>query len=74
MSEKGAIDIEKCTSRFKRGSSCRCLPKCSVCGFGPHMAVHGPFYGKPPGSEPYDHEYKPDTPTDSRAGADGKRD
>lgn len=24
----------------RRGSNCRCLPKCAVCGWGKHMAIH----------------------------------
>jgi hypothetical protein len=52
----GAIDIETCVTRTRTGS-CRCLPKC-ICGYGPHSALHGPFYGQQPGTKPYDHEYQ----------------
>jgi len=60
----GAVDLSKCRKSFdRRIKYCDCGPKCSVCGFGPHMAVHGPVLGMPPGSAPYDHEYRPTTPT-----------
>lgn len=52
----GAVDFKECP---QYGSSCRCEPKCAVCGFGKHMAVHGPHYGEPPGSKPWGHEFKP---------------
>jgi hypothetical protein len=57
----GAIDIFNCATRRIGFQNCRCKPGCRICGFGPHMAVHGPFYGKPVGSEPYNHGYAPDT-------------
>jgi len=53
----GAVDWAACTNR--RGQNCHCRPKCRRCGYGPHMAIHGPLYGRPPGSEPYGHEYNP---------------
>lgn len=40
--------------------TCTCRPKCKVCGFGPHMAVHLPGKtrdGKT--TEFYDHKYEP---------------
>ena len=65
----GAIDLDACTTRRRYGRQgtsglCRCEPKCSVCGYGPHVAVHGPLYGQLPGSRPAGHEYQP--PTDLR--------
>lgn len=54
----GAIDLDACTTRRKNGL-CRCEPKCKECDFGPHVAIHGPFRGQPPGSKPYGHEYVP---------------
>lgn len=57
----GATDWYECRTRTRAGT-CRCEPKCKVCGWGKHMAVHGPFFGKPPGSKPYDHEFEPLTP------------
>jgi hypothetical protein len=50
----GAVDLSECPTRH-----CVCKPRCEVCGFGKHSAVHGPFYGQPPGSKPYDHRYIP---------------
>ena len=54
----GAIDLDACTTR-RRPALCWCLPKCTVCGYGPHVSVHGPLYGQPPGSRPCGHEYQP---------------
>lgn len=53
----GAIDTRVCQTRIRNGS-CRCLPKCRHCGYGPHMGIHGPCYGQPPGSKPWGHEYE----------------
>ena len=56
-----AIELDECRNRrYGRYGlvGCACRPVCEVCGFGPHMAVHGPFYGAPPGSKPYDHEFR----------------
>lgn len=58
----GAIDLTECPewgSRF----NCAC-EKCAHCGFRKHMAVHGPTYGQPPGSKPYDHEFVPQSTGD----------
>lgn len=64
----GAVDLDACPTRGraapigKRGPpcwSCCCQPKCAVCGFGEHMAIHGPLYGAEPGSKPWGHEYVP---------------
>ena len=62
----GAIDWDACTTRKPRGRGaarglCRCEPKCSVCGYGPHVGIHGPGLGQPPGSRPCGHEYQPPT-------------
>ena len=54
---KGAVDLRACTTRNSSGV-CRCQP-CVVCGFGPHMAVHGPPFGGQPWATPYDHQYQP---------------
>ena len=59
----GAIDLDTCTTR-QGPSLCRCLPRCTVCGYGPHVSVHGPLYGQLPGSRPCGHEYQ--TPTELR--------
>lgn len=71
MSEavSGAVDLSDCPTRrrsgpYNRMGSCRCTP-CKACGFGPHMAIHGPRYGEEPGGEPYGHEYQPPQPEDS---------
>jgi hypothetical protein len=53
---EGAIDLAACPDRPK---GCKCGPRCTICGFNKHMAVHGPFYGALPGSKPYDHQYTP---------------
>jgi hypothetical protein len=53
---KGAVDTRKCP-KFPRVGNCRC-GKCVRCGFQKHTGIHGPFYGKPPGSKPYGHEFK----------------
>lgn len=55
----GAIDFEECPLHRKRGL-CRCLPKCKVCGYGKHTAIHGPRCGEQPGSEPWGHEFEPE--------------
>lgn len=59
----GAIDISKCGNwRGWRLRECMCAP-CIKCGWGPHMAIHGPLDGHPPGSKPWGHEYlAPTTP------------
>lgn len=58
-----SIDTESCPSkRTKTGRiyPCRCFPKCAICGYGPHMAIHGPLYGEAPGEgRPWGHEYQP---------------
>jgi hypothetical protein len=56
----GAADLDACTTRRKGTTVCRCLPKCAVCGHGPHMAIHGPSAGEQPGSKPWGHEYQPE--------------
>lgn len=56
----GAVDLEACPDRnFNGRAACRCKPKCRVCGFGMHMAIHGPLLGEEPGSKPWGHEFKP---------------
>lgn len=51
----GAVDLNECRRSVNR---CTC-GKCARCGFPKHMAIHGPKYGQPPGSEPYGHEFEP---------------
>lgn len=56
----GAVDLCSCPNRRYRLNRWRCdCGKCIVCGHQKHTAIHGPFYGQPPGSKPYGHEYKP---------------
>jgi hypothetical protein len=56
--EHGAVDFNECPrSGYVRSLNyCEC-GHCAVCGFPKHTTVHGPSYGQPPGSEPYDHQY-----------------
>lgn len=59
----GAIDFSECPQANERTylgnkANCRC-EKCAACGWNKHMAVHGPVYGQPAGSKPYDHEFVP---------------
>ena len=56
--QSGAIDVFACPTRAL--APCRCGP-CVVCGFGPHMAIHGPVFGQPPGGPPWGHIYQPQT-------------
>ena len=53
----GAIDVDNCPSKRRPGGTCRCGP-CAECGWGPHMAIHGPKYGQLPGTEPWGHLYQ----------------
>ena len=56
----GALDLSRCRNQGGgRPPNCRCKPVCAICGFGPHMAAHGPAYGEEPGSEPCRHAYEP---------------
>jgi hypothetical protein len=48
----GAVDFEECPDI----RHCHC-GTCVVCGFPKHRAAHGPFLGKPAGSDPFDHQY-----------------
>lgn len=50
----GAVDLSECPYKH----ACACRPRCRKCGYGKHAAVHGPVFGQPPGSKPYDHEYE----------------
>lgn len=71
----GAVDLDECPDiqavrrlreegisemalRRFGGLPCKC-GKCVVCNFPKHSAIHAPFYGSPPGSEPYGHEFVP---------------
>ena len=51
----GAILKDDCPKMH--GTSCQCQPRCAVCSYGPHMAIHGPVYGAERGSKPWGHEY-----------------
>lgn len=46
-----------CCSNRTRGGTCRCVPKCLRCGFGPHAAIHFEFSGRDPGKPPHFHAY-----------------
>jgi hypothetical protein len=64
----GATDYTACPTRRNR-SMCHCQPRCAICGWGKHDAIHGPKYGEPPGSEPWGHAFAPscgpeDNPSD----------
>lgn len=54
----GAVDLSECP-KSQTMRPCKCQPKCRICGFGKHMAVHGPVNGGGPGSKPFGHEYEP---------------
>lgn len=60
MSEQKSIDIMNCPTRRNNGHLCHCTPKCRRCHRGPHVSLHGPLFGSPVGSPPYDHEYRPE--------------
>jgi hypothetical protein len=51
-----AVDLTECPN-YPR--ACRCKPFCEVCGNRKHVSLHGPIYGEPAGTKPYDHEYTP---------------
>lgn len=55
---EGAVDRSECTSNGT-GRTCTCNPRCAVCGFGKHTALHLPLYGCQPGSKPWAHKYIP---------------
>ena len=58
---RGAVDLSRCPQRLRgilRSSYCRCR-KCSVCGFPKHTGVHGPVFGKEPGTKPWGHKFSP---------------
>lgn len=67
--EQGAIAWEGCPTRRRKNWMCECEP-CHVCGFGPHTVIHGPAYGKEPGSKPWGHEYRPADPFAPTQGRD----
>lgn len=56
----GAVDLEECVPHQCRHGHC------AVCGELKHKAAHGPVFGQPPGSPPYDHEFVPTTNSGSR--------
>lgn len=49
-----SVDLSECP---REPGKCRC-EMCRYCGSRKHMSVHGPFYGKNAGSEPYSHEFQ----------------
>jgi len=55
MADRRAIPNE--CQNYTVGGTCRCQPKCLVCGFGPHMAVHLGTRADP--QLAYDHQYEP---------------
>lgn len=60
----GGLDMFDCPTKKGRRAkypSCLCKPKCAICGFGPHMAIHSHGLGQPVGSEPVGHEYEAGT-------------
>jgi len=57
-----AIQSE-CPNRTTISGSCRCQPKCKVCGYGPHMGVHMGTKADP--TLAFDHEYQPKTTTEA---------
>lgn len=54
-----SINVLACPSRWGRTGNCRCVPKCAWCGYGPHMAAHGPVANEPVGGRPYGHAFDP---------------
>lgn len=56
---RGAIDYEACPTR-DRYRRCNCA-KCAKCGYAKHMGIHGPLYGKAPGTKAYGHNFIPRT-------------
>lgn len=48
----------QCNNRTVAGT-CRCLPKCKQCGWGPHMGIHLGCKDAP--HVAYGHEYQPIT-------------
>ena len=51
----GAVDLNACGNKGSWGQ-CYC-GRCAMCGRPKHIAIHGPSFGQPPGSEPWGHEY-----------------
>lgn len=51
----GAVDLNECPHKV---GHCKC-GECAICNYQKHSSLHGPFFGEPPGSEPYDHEFVP---------------
>lgn len=56
--KRGALDLAACPTRWRGKGRCRCEP-CAACGYPKHHYVHGPDFGQPPGSEPWNHQYVP---------------
>ena len=57
----GAVDLDACpnpTSRRRGTIRCACRPKCVVCDFPKHTAIHGPAFGALPGSKPVGHVFR----------------
>ena len=51
----GALDLRDCPTASYFGR-CRC-GKCLNCEFQKHMAIHGPYFGKLPGTKPWGHKF-----------------
>jgi hypothetical protein len=50
-----SVDLSECPDVPGR---CQCGPRCIVCGFNKHFAVHGPVFREKPGTPAYDHQYR----------------
>lgn len=59
--ERIAENYDACNHRV--GMNCRCKPKCRICGWGRHMAIHCGTNKNP--TKPYGHKFEPET--DKRA-------
>lgn len=57
-SEEGAVDMSECPKSGRTYDKCKC-GYCLLCGNQKHTAVHGPLFGEPPGSKPFDHKFEP---------------
>jgi hypothetical protein len=52
----GAVDYAECHPCRTRWPACVC-GRCRRCGYQKHTAIHGPMFGKLPGSEPFGHRF-----------------
>ena len=51
------VDLKEPCNRWPWGTTCKCVPKCAVCGWGKHMAIHGGVIDKP--GYVFGHEFVP---------------